>query len=78
MFEHVIFRSQLLSVLVERRPGSPDSICDFGRLLLDSNHVAQVSRAFSSCQYFDFYVIDFIFSFLVLELWLLRIFVFPG
>ena len=40
------------------RPSCPDSILDFGRLLLqDCNHLAQVSRAFSSCQYFD-YIID--------------------
>ena len=39
--------------------GSPDSISDFGRLLLlERDHLAQVFRAFSSCQYFDFYVID--------------------
>ena len=45
---------------MECRPGSPDSISDFGRLLfLKSNHLAQVSRAFSSCQHFDFHVIDF-------------------
>ena len=60
MFEQVVFRCQFLTVLVKRRPGSPDSISDFGRLLLlESNHLAQVFRAFSSCQYFDFYVIDF-------------------
>ena len=64
-----------VSVLVERRPSSPD----FGRLLLlESNHLAQVSRAFSSCQYFDFYVIDFNFFFVseLRLLWLLRSFVF--
>ena len=45
-------------VLVERRPGSPDSISDFGRLLLlESDLLAQVFRAFFSCQYFDFCVI---------------------
>ena len=55
MFEQVVFRCQFLSVLVKRRPDSPDSIADFGRLLLlGSNDLAQVSRAFSSCQYFDF------------------------
>ena len=44
---------------MERRPGSPDSISDFGRLLLlESNYLAQVLRAFSSCQYFDCNVID--------------------
>ena len=60
MFEQVVFRYQFLSVLVKRRPGSPDSISGFGRLLLlENSHLAQVSRAFSSCQYFDFYVIDF-------------------
>ena len=60
MFEQVVFRCQFPPVLVKRRPSSPDSISGFGRLLLlESNHLAQVSRAFSSCQYFDFYVIDF-------------------
>ena len=60
MFEHVVFRCQLLPVLAECRPGSPDSILDFGRLLLlERNHLAQVPHAFSSCLYFDFYVIDF-------------------
>ena len=60
MFEQVVVRCQFLSVLVNRRPASPDSISDFGRLqLLESNHLAQVFRAFSSCQYFDFHVIDF-------------------
>ena len=45
--------------LVARRLGSPDSISDFGHLLLlESNHLAQIFRAFSSCQYFDFHVID--------------------
>ena len=34
MFEQVLSRCQLLSVLVESRPGSLDSISDFGRLLL--------------------------------------------
>ena len=39
---------------------SPDSILDFGRLLLqERNRLAQLSHAFSSCQYFDFNVIDF-------------------
>ena len=48
-----------VSVLVERRRSSPDSISDFGRLLLlESNHLTQVFRAFSSCQYFDFCVVD--------------------
>ena len=65
MFEHVVFRCHFLPALVERCPGSPGSISDFGRLLLqESNHLAQVSRAFSSCQYFDFDVIDFNFFFL--------------
>ena len=78
MFEHVVFRCQLLPVLVKRRPGCPGSILDFGRLLLlERNHLAQVFRAFSSCQYFDFYVIDLNF-FSCARLWLLRIFVFPG
>ena len=46
--------AQLLPVLVERRPGCPDSILDFGRLLLpERNHLAQVSHAFNPCQYFD-------------------------
>ena len=48
------------------RPGSPDSISDFGRLLFhERNRLAKVSHAFSSCQYFDFYVIDFHFFFCV-------------
>ena len=55
MFEHAVFRCQLLPVLVERRPSCPDSILDFGRpLLQERNRLAQVSHAFSSCQYFDF------------------------
>ena len=50
MFEHVVFRCQLLPVLVERRPSYPDSILGFGRLLLqERNRLAQVSHAFSSC-----------------------------
>ena len=65
MFEHVVFRCQFLPVLVKCRPDSPDSISDFGRLQLhERNHLAQVSHAFSSCQYFDFNVIDFNFFFL--------------
>ena len=41
MFEHIAFRSPLLPALVERRPGCPDSILDFGRLLLqERNHLA--------------------------------------
>ena len=41
MFEHVVFRCQLLPALVEHRPSSPDSIFDFGRLLLqERNHLA--------------------------------------
>ena len=56
MIEHVIFRSQLLSALVERRPGSPDTISDFGHLLLlESYHLAQVFRTFSSCHYLNFF-----------------------
>ena len=59
MFEQVISRCELLSVLVERCPSGPDLISDFGRLLLlESYHLAPVFRAFSSCHYFDFYVID--------------------
>ena len=66
MFEHVVFRCQLLPVLVECRPGRPDSILNFGRLLLqERNRLAQVSHAFSSCQDFDFNVIDFHFFFCV-------------
>ena len=65
MFEHEVFRCQILPVLVKCRPGSPDSISDFGRLLQERNHLAQLSHAFSSCQYFDFYVIDFNFFFCV-------------
>ena len=43
MSEQVVFRSQLLSVLMERCPDSPDSISDFGRLLLlESYLLAQV------------------------------------
>ena len=68
MFEQIISRCQLLCVLVERRPSSPDSMSDFGhRLLLENNHLAQAVRDFSSCQYFDYYFIDFNF-FLVFEL----------
>ena len=82
MFEHVVFRFQLLPVLVKRRPGCPDSILDFGRLPLpERSRLAQVFHAFSSCQYFDFYVIDFHFLFCVSELrllWLLRLFVSSG
>ena len=66
MFEHVVFRCQFLPVLVKCGPGSPDSISDFGRFLLsERDHLAQVSHAFSSCQYFDYYVIDFNFFFCV-------------
>ena len=39
MFEQVVFRCQFLSVLVKRRPGSPDSISDFGRLLLLESNI---------------------------------------
>ena len=43
MSKPVCSRCQLLSFLVERRPGGPDKISDFGRLLLlDSYHLAQV------------------------------------
>ena len=73
MIEQVISRSQLLSVLVERRPDIPDSISDFGRLLLlESNYLAQVFRAFSSCQYLHF-MSSISISFLVSEVWLPRI-----
>ena len=42
MFQHVVFRCQFLPALVKCRPGSPDSISDFGRLLLrESNHLAK-------------------------------------
>ena len=48
------------------RPGCPDSILDFGRLLLpERDHLAQVFRAFTSCQDFDFNVIDLHFFFRV-------------
>ena len=48
VFEHVISRCQLLPVLVKQRPGCPDSILDFGRLLLpERDHLAQVSHAFT-------------------------------
>ena len=57
--EHVSSRCQLMSTLVELCQGSPASISDFGRLLLlESYHLSQVSRALSSCQYFDFDVIN--------------------
>ena len=66
MFEHVVFRCQLLPVLVKRRPGCPDSTLDFGRLLLlECNQLAQVFHAFTSCQDFDFNVIDLRFFFRV-------------
>ena len=66
MFERVVVRCQLLPVLVECRPSSPDSILDFGRLLLqERDRLAQISHTFSSCQYFEFYVIDFSFFFCV-------------
>ena len=59
MSEHVISRCQLLSVLVERGPGSPDSISDFGRLLLlESNRLAQIFCALSFCPCFDCNVIN--------------------
>ena len=42
MSEHVVSRCQLLSVPVERCPSSPDSISDFGRvLLLESQHFVE-------------------------------------
>ena len=54
MSELVSSRCEVLSALAKRRPGSPDSISDFGRLLLqERNHLAHVSHAFSSCQDFD-------------------------
>ena len=52
--EHAISRSQLLSVLVERCTCSPDSISDFGRLLLLENyHLSQICCTFFSCKYLD-------------------------
>ena len=46
-------------------PKQPDSILDFGRLLLlERNRLVHVTDAFSSRQYFVFYVIDFHFFFL--------------
>ena len=58
MFERVVSRCQFLSVLVERRLSSPDSISDFDRLLLlECNHLFQIFRVFSSFQYFEFYII---------------------
>ena len=59
MFEQVVSRCQLLSALVKRRPGCPDSILDFGPFLLpECNHLAQVLHAFTSGQDFDLNVID--------------------
>ena len=59
MFKHASSRCQLLSILVERCPGSPDTISDFGRLLLlESYHLPRVFCTFFSCLYFDFDVIN--------------------
>ena len=69
-----------MSVLVctcERRPGSPDSIADFGHLLLlESNYLAQVFRA--PLVSISTFMLSTSISFLVSELWLLSFFVFPG
>ena len=47
--DDVVVRCQLLPVLVECRPGSPDTILDFGPLLLqERNRLAQVF--FGSCE----------------------------
>ena len=64
VFEQVFFRCQLLHVFVKRRPDCPDTILDFGRfLLLKCNQSVQVSHAFTSCQDFNFNVIDLHFFF---------------
>ena len=66
MFEHVVFRCQFLPVLVKRRPCCPGTILDFGRfLLLECNQLALESHAFTSCQDFDFNIIDLHFFFRV-------------
>ena len=43
MSEHAVFRCQLLPVLVKCRPGSPDSILDFGRLLIAGDSPVGIS-----------------------------------
>ena len=78
MSEQVVFRRQFLSVLVKRHSGSPDSISDFGRLLLlESNLLAQVFRAFLLLPVFRLMSSTSI-SLFVSEHWLLGIFVFTG
>ena len=66
VFEQVVFRCQLLSVLVKRRPGCPDTILDFGRfLLLECKLLAKVSHAFTSCHDLNFNTVDLHFFFRV-------------
>ena len=49
VFEQIVFRCQLLSVLVKRRPGCPDTKLDFGRfLLLECNLLIKISILISS------------------------------
>ena len=80
MSKHVsFFDASSLPVLVECRPSSPDSISDFGRLLLlERNRLTQVSQAFSSCHCISTLMSSISISFLMFELWLRRIFAFPG
>ena len=64
VFEQVVFRCQFLPVFVKRRPSCPDTILDFGRfLLLECNQLAWVSHAFTSCQDFNFNIVDLHFFF---------------
>ena len=66
MFEHVVFRCQLLSVFVEGRPSCSDPALDFQCLLLvERDSLAQIFHAFISCQYFDAHFTDFNVSFCV-------------
>ena len=83
MFEHVVFRCQLLPVFVKCRPGSPDTIPDFGRLLFQERNLIWpkyltlsplVFSTFMSSTSFSFFFV----SELLVACWLLRIFVFSG
>ena len=70
-------RRQLLSILVERCPGSPDTISDFGRLLqLESYHLSKYF-VLSSLVNISTLMSSISISYLMFKLWLMRIFVFP-
>ena len=79
MSKQTRFRCQLLFVFVQCCPSSPDAIPDFGRLFCCGKVIAW-PRYFvlSSLKSVSTLMLSISISFLLFQLWLLRIFVFPG